>query len=251
MPSRRPQRETGVDEDARGAGSDPTPRHPARPTSDPDGDVPRRDGDGLNTAPARADELPVVAADGGSAPGPGAEEFASVLDAARAARPDAYRTLYDGYGGRICAYLRWRGAPDPDDLTNEVFSRAFRNLDGFSGGERDFCAWVFTIARRLLIDEQRRLRRRPVTVELLEPDGDAIAGGDVETEALTRVDDARLGKLLDTLTVDQREVIALRIIADLPIDRVASVLGKEPATVKALQHRGIAALRRRLETARA
>jgi RNA polymerase sigma-70 factor (ECF subfamily) len=189
--------------------------------------------------------------DRGSGTDQGVEPFAPLLAAAQAGRAHAYRALYDGYGGRVCAYLRWRGAADPDDLTNEVFSRAFRNLDGFSGAERDFRAWVFTIARRLLIDEQRRVRRRPVTVELVEPIGDAIAGGDVETEALTRVDRDRLNELLGTLTADQREVIALRIIADLPIDRVASVLGKEPATVKALQHRGIAALRRRLETATA
>jgi RNA polymerase sigma-70 factor (ECF subfamily) len=190
-------------------------------------------------------------ADGGSEADPGVESFPRLLAAARDGGPHAYRALYESYGGRVCAYLRWRGAADPDDLTNEVFSRAFRNLDGFSGAERDFRAWVFTIARRLLIDEQRRVRRRPVTVELVAPIGDAIAGGDVETEALTRVDRDRLDELLASLTVDQREVIALRIIADLPIDRVASVLGKEPATVKALQHRGIAALRRRLETATA
>jgi RNA polymerase sigma-70 factor (ECF subfamily) len=203
----------------------------------------------LNASAARADEPGMIPASGGPDPGPDADEFAPLLDAARRGRPPAYRTLYERYGGRVCAYLRWRGAADPDDLTNEVFSRAFRNLQGFSGSERDFRAWVFTIARRLLIDEQRRVRRRPVTVELVAPIGDAIAGGDVETEALTRVDRDRLDELLASLTVDQRDVIALRIIADLPIDRVASVLGKEPATVKALQHRGIAALRRRLETA--
>jgi RNA polymerase sigma-70 factor (ECF subfamily) len=190
-------------------------------------------------------------ADGGSGTDLSVESFARLLAAAQDGRPHAYRALYDGYGGRVGAYLRWRGAADPDDLTNEVFSRAFRNLGGFSGAERDFRAWVFTIARRLLIDEQRRVRRRPVTVELVAPIGDALAGGDVETEALTRVDRDRLDELLASLTVDQREVIALRIIADLPIDRVARVLGKEPATVKALQHRGIAALRRRLETATA
>jgi RNA polymerase sigma-70 factor (ECF subfamily) len=190
-------------------------------------------------------------ADGGSGADPGVESFAQLLAAAQDASPHAYRALYDAYAGRVCAYLRWRGAADPDDLTNEVFSRAFRNLGGFSGAERDFRAWVFTIARRLLIDEQRRVRRRPVTVELVAPIDDAVAGGDVETEALTRVDRDQLDELLGSLTVDQREVIALRIIADLPIDRVASVLGKEPATVKALQHRGIAALRRRLETATA
>ena len=56
--------------------------------------------------------------------------------------------------------------------------------------------------------------------------------------------------LLASLTPEQREVVALRIIADLSIDHVAEILRKEPGTVKALQHRGIAALRRQFETAR-
>src|SRR5581483_3037589 len=167
--------------------------------------------------------------------------------AATCRRADALRALYDAFGGRVCAYLRWRGAADPDDLTNEVFSRAFRHLDRFTGSEADFTAWVFTIARRLLVDEHRRASRRPVTVELAPQVCDAIAGGDTEAEALTRVQEDRLDELLASLTPDQREVIALRIIADLPIDGVASVLGKDPGAVKALQHRGIAALRRRLE----
>ena len=60
-------------------------------------------------------------------------------------------------------YLRLRGADDPEDLTSEVFLRVFNHLDDFSGDERGFAAWVFTIAHRALIDERRRNARRPST----------------------------------------------------------------------------------------
>ena len=50
--------------------------------------------------------------------------------------------------------------------------------------------------------------------------------------------------LLGTLSPDQRDVLLLRIIGDLSVDRVAEVLGKTPGAVKALQHRGLTQLRK-------
>jgi RNA polymerase sigma-70 factor (ECF subfamily) len=178
---------------------------------------------------------------------PEIEAFAALVAAARRGSPADCRELYERYAGRVCAYLRFHGADEPDDLTSEVFLRVFKHLDGFSGTADGFRGWVFTIARRLLIDEHRRRARRPATVSMSEPVADSLCGGDSEVDALDRLDDARVARLLHRLTPDQRDVIALRIVGDLPIKEVAVVLGKEPGTVKALQHRAIAALRRHVE----
>ena len=56
----------------------------------------------------------------------------------------------------------------------------------------------------------------------------------------------RVREVLATLAPDQRDVIALRVIADLSVDQVAAALGKQPGAVKALQRRGLASLRRQL-----
>ena len=70
-----------------------------------------------------------------------------------------------GAAGR--GYLRAHGAAEPEDLAGEVFLQVVRGLDRFSGAERDFRAWVFTIAHRRLVDDApprragRRRRRRP------------------------------------------------------------------------------------------
>lgn len=68
-----------------------------------------------------------------------------------------------------------------------------------------------------------------------------------ETSALESIGDQRVLALLETLSPDQRDVLLLRIIGDLTIDQVAVVLGKSPGAVKALQHRGLAHLRRVVE----
>ena len=141
-----------------------------------------------------------------------------------------------------------RGANDPEDLTSEVFLRVFNHLDDFTGDARGFAAWVFTIARRALIDERIRATRRPSTVELTDSTPGIVSGSQPEADALESIERDDLLVLLDRLTPDQRDVLALRIVADLPIREVASVLHKSPGTVKALQHRGVAALRRLLES---
>lgn len=54
--------------------------------------------------------------------------------------------------------------------------------------------------------------------------------------------DPALTRALGRLTADQREVVALRFVADLPIDTVAALTGRKPNAVKALQHRALDAL---------
>jgi RNA polymerase sigma factor (sigma-70 family) len=181
--------------------------------------------------------------------GPGDPDpvFDELLAGARAGAASACRALYDAYAGRVLGYLRLRGAEDAEDLTSEVFLRVFTRLHDFRGDESGFRGWVFTIARSALIDEHRSRGRRPTTVELTEAIPDALVAGDVEADALRRLEDDDVRELLNELTPDQRDVLALRIVADLPIEQVARILRRSTLTVKSLQHRGVAALRRSLE----
>jgi RNA polymerase sigma-70 factor (ECF subfamily) len=55
--------------------------------------------------------------------------------------------------------------------------------------------------------------------------------------------------LVEGLTLDQRDVLVLRIFGELPLEQVAEILGKRPGAVKALQRRGLDALRRNFQAA--
>jgi RNA polymerase sigma-70 factor (ECF subfamily) len=172
--------------------------------------------------------------------------FDDVLRAARAGAAWAWSRIYDQLAPKIVGYLRAHGATDPEDLAGEVFLQIVRGLPQFSGGERDFYAWTFTIAHRRLVDDLRRRGRRPV--ELVSEDAVARAagpGGDVVEDAEGRLQDAAVRAAIDELPADQRSVVLLRIIGDLTIDDIARALGKRPGAVKALQRRGL----RRLERA--
>jgi len=170
--------------------------------------------------------------------------FDSVLAAARGDAPWAYERLWRAFAPSVASYLRLQGAPDPDDLCSEVFLGAFRGVGGFEGDEDGFRGWLFTIAHRRLADARRRAGVRPQWCGEAVPEA---AGGDVEDDALARLGTARVRDLCDRLAPGQRDVLLLRVVADLTVDQVAEALGRTPGAVKALQRRGLDALRRALE----
>lgn len=175
-------------------------------------------------------------------------EFPSVLAAARADAPWAYRRIFEALSGPVRGYLRGRGATDPDDLTSEVFLGAFRNLESFEGDLDAFRSWLFTIAHRRIVDDHRRRLRRPRTTSFDPQRHDVEAVVDPETATLGELEHGELGPLLADLRPLEREVLLLRVVAGLAVEQVAAVLAITPGHVRVLQHRALSALRRALES---
>ncbi|MEO6714236.1 MAG: RNA polymerase sigma factor [Mycobacteriales bacterium] len=172
--------------------------------------------------------------------------FPEVLAAAQSGAPWALQRLYAELSGTVLAYCRTRGAPDPEDVTSEVFLSAFTALRDFTGDEANFRAWLFTIAHRRLVDAYRQQSRRPQTAPYVG-DQDARTAPSSEDEALTALATERVRDMLSDLPPDQRDVLLLRILGDLTIEAIAETLGKSEGAVKALQRRALAALRKRIE----
>jgi RNA polymerase sigma-70 factor (ECF subfamily) len=169
------------------------------------------------------------------------EEFDHLLRLARSGDKSAWSQLYDELAGPVLGYLRLRGAAEPEDLLSEVFLSMVRGLHGFQGDSRQFRSWVFTIAHRRLIDERRARGKRPIELrDDLEP---VVAGEDPATEVIDRLTDEEIIGLLDAVTPEQRDVLLLRLLAGLTIDEIGTLLGKTKGAVKALQRRGLLALR--------
>jgi RNA polymerase sigma-70 factor (ECF subfamily) len=166
------------------------------------------------------------------------------LVAARLGAGWAFEGIYTALGGPVRRFLAAQGAPDPDATTQEVFIKVFRSLDRFDGDAEHLRSWVFTVARNLLIDERRAAARRPVVAPA--PAAERPAPG-AEADLAARLDACWVREVLEGLPDEQREVVVLRFLVDLPLSDVAAVLGRSLAAVKALQHRGLAHLRRQLE----
>ena len=175
--------------------------------------------------------------------------FEDVLVAAQAAEPWACTEIWAKWSPRVAGYLRSRGSQDPEDLTSEVFLTVFSKLPSFIGDEKAFKAFVFTVAHRRLVDELRWRSRRGMHVEW-KSEEDPRRASSAEQDALRSLGDSDAKTLLDGLSADQREVLVLRIFADLTIEQIAEILDKRPGAVKALQRRGLEALRRKLDQRR-
>lgn len=169
----------------------------------------------------------------------------TVLQAARLGAGWAFERIYQQLSPAIHGYLRAQGADDPEGAVNDVFLRAFRRLGDFAGEPPAFRSWLFTIAHHLIVDQRRFASRRPRAVAASDrlP---VLVGGDAEDEAVRRLTLARLTAQLDLLTVEQRDVLLLRFVADLSLEEIATAQGRSVGSVKALQHRAIETVRRRL-----
>ena len=169
-------------------------------------------------------------------------EVARAVERARGGDVAAFEVLFRAFNRPVAGYLRARDASDPEGLGNEVFLRVFRHVRTFEGDADDFRAWLFTIAYRVARDDARRRSRRVHTMPAT-PSSEPV-GGDVESDVMAQLAHERVHDLFQRLSPDQRDVLALRIVSDLSVEDTATVLGKSYEAVKALQRRGLAALRR-------
>jgi RNA polymerase sigma factor (sigma-70 family) len=175
------------------------------------------------------------------------ESFDNVMAAAFIGAPWALERLWRELAPVVSGYLRAQGAAEPEDMTSDVFLNVFSRLGSFRGDEDQLRAWVFTIAHHRLVDERRRQARRPLMADLPLDRLGQRSGGDVEADAARRMSDERVHAMCAALPPDQRDVLLLRMAADLTLAQTADALGKSPGAVKALQHRAVAALRRYLD----
>ena len=175
--------------------------------------------------------------------------FEQVLSAAQARAGWAFTRLYESLAPAVAGYLRAQGAEDPEDLTSEVFMRVFTGCGSFEGSEAQFRSWVFSVAHCRLIDARRARTRAdhvlPLDAVTLEHDQTPTSAA-AEDEALGRLATESTTQLFAELTPDQRDVLALRLIGQMTVQEVATVLGKPAGAVKALQRRALATLRRKM-----
>jgi RNA polymerase sigma-70 factor, ECF subfamily len=165
--------------------------------------------------------------------------FESVLAEAKAGAEWAITALYRDIQPSLLRYLRSQAPADGEDLASEVWLDVASGLPRFEGDERAFRRWLFTIARRRLIDLRRRDGRRRAVLEPLEHSLASAAATDPEVQLLAASEtEAALARVAN-LTPEQAEVVLLRVIGEFSVDDVAAIVGKKPGAIRVLQHRGL------------
>jgi RNA polymerase sigma-70 factor (ECF subfamily) len=161
---------------------------------------------------------------------------------------NAFAALYDFYVEQIYRFILFRVGNEQtaEDLTSQVFLKAWDNLGSYQIRGLPFKAWLFRIARNSVIDYYRTYKETtPLEPSALTmPDPAAEVSDQVEQQL--QAEELRLA--LQQLTEDQRQVLTLRFIEGLSTAEVANVMGKRQGAIRALQMRGLQALAEIIET---
>jgi len=170
-------------------------------------------------------------------------EEARLVDQAKSGDPEAFAKLYDAYVERVSRYIYFRVSEERDmeDLVSQVFLKAWENLDRYKMGSSPFVAWLYTIARNLVIDHYRTKKNtlsleeaRALPSDMEMPDEEAQMHFDLEA----------MRDSLQVLSKDQQQVLILKYIAGLPNESIAKVMNKQEGTIRGLQMRALQTLAR-------
>jgi RNA polymerase sigma-70 factor (ECF subfamily) len=152
--------------------------------------------------------------------------------------------LFDRYHPVVFRYTlaRTGDRTAAEEVAQEVFVAAVRTLPRLrERSEAGVEGWFVAIARFKIADRARRRaveERLPVTV--------AVSSADAAEMAASRLAAAELRVAMEDLTEEQRDVLLRRFVLDQSLEQVATAMGRRVGAVKALQHRALAALERRL-----
>jgi RNA polymerase sigma-70 factor, ECF subfamily len=179
------------------------------------------------------------------------EETLMTSDQQKAARvqsesPLAVEELYREHHEHIFRFIwsRVHDAQQAEDLTGEVFTRMIASLSGFRDRSLPFRAWLYRIARNLIIDQHRKESSAGAFTDIIDHPNPQSSP---EEQAEMTLSLERVKRALQKLDPEQREVVELRFLAELSLEEVSLVMNKSIPAVKALQHRGLDALRAHLK----
>jgi RNA polymerase sigma-70 factor (ECF subfamily) len=154
---------------------------------------------------------------------------------------DDFEVAYKSHAQDIYRFLFWRtkNTALSEDLSSRVFEKAWQSRSSFHGGSVK--AWLYRIARNVLIDHWRKKQDIPVAdTDLLHEE---TSSDHIEEKLDREATLQELRKAITKLPDDMRAVVTLRFIEGLPCKAVAQRLHLSESNVRVLQYRALQKLR--------
>lgn len=161
----------------------------------------------------------------------------------RAAIADLYVMHYDDVFTFV--FSRVRNRHDAEDVTTQTFLRMVESIERFRWRSVPFVAWLKQIAFNLSVDHFRDRRRWQACAEVPI----CGVGASAEDQAIASIGSQKVVALAQSLKLEHRRVLALKFLLSCSTAQAASELDKTHGAVKALQHRAVEALHRKLVAA--
>ncbi len=148
----------------------------------------------------------------------------------------AATAIVERHATAIARFVSTLGERETDEVVQDTFVRAFSSFDSFRG-ESSLRTWLFTIARRLVLDRRRAQRRRPAT----EPIDDVeLASGFTALDSIVAAEaEGQVREAVERLSPTQREVFTLRVGEGLSYKEIAEVVGTTEGAARVHYHNAL------------
>ena len=170
-------------------------------------------------------------------------EIARLVERAVSGDFEAFGELYSIHLDRIYRYVFYqvRDKMTAEDITEEVFVKAWKAMGSCKGKESTFSSWLYRIAHNHVIDNLRSLQKHPsIEIEAIDK------VGNLELEMEGELERQELLGVIACLPQSQRQVIILKFIEGLGNREIGQVMGKSEGAIRVLQMRALATLRKKL-----
>jgi RNA polymerase sigma-70 factor (ECF subfamily) len=174
------------------------------------------------------------------------ENIADIVRRAQLGDSGAFAALYTAYFTPLYRYIftRVSDKADADDLTQEVFLKAYTSFSRYVVRGESPLPYFYTIARNSIIDHYRKKKALVADEEVLSTIAD-ISDSAEETAAKREEHEAIL-RGIATLPSDQQDALILRFTEGLSTNEIATILEKSEMAVRQLQSRGLRSLKHTL-----
>jgi RNA polymerase sigma-70 factor (ECF subfamily) len=152
----------------------------------------------------------------------------------------AFTELYERYAERIYKYIYFKSGrtDEAEDLTAQVFLKAWEAVAGYRWEGYPFSTWLYRIAHNQVIDYYRT-HHESFPLDALRA---RESGNDPFEAAQSVFTSAKIRSALLHLTQEQQRVVTLRFLEGYTTEEVAAIMRKNADSVRALQHRALRAL---------
>ena len=174
------------------------------------------------------------------------QEELTLVQRARQGDQEAFAQLYENHFDKIFRYvvIKIGNQTEAEDMTQQVFVRAYESIGSYQWQGIPFSAWLFRIAHNQMVDYVRKQsKNQTVWLDESLPIRD---DSDLEHDVETKIEMEKVVIATKRLTEAQREVISLRFAGGLSITEAAKTMRKSEGAIKALQHSAILSLRKTL-----
>ena len=159
----------------------------------------------------------------------------------------AASALVERHAPSLARFVASLGVADaPEEIVQDTFVKAFGSLDAFRG-ESSLRAWLFTIARRLVLDQRRSAHRTRRHVPLENAHAELVAADDVLDGVVADESAARLRDAVARLSATQREVFTLRVVEGLSYKEIAIVADTTEGAARVHYHNAMRSVRTYLD----